>query len=175
MAVGDARGEAPVEYPVVFSLQKHVAGNGFLAEVNVSCWSLLSFDNNDKEWWAFGVRPDGFAASGASWNEAYLNFRIELIRVLIDSAVLTDGFDAFKADVETVMGQTHEEALRRWTEARQRVREGHPIEDATLAELPRVAKAVEPSIVVRRLDTGTHLFVPSENRAPEAPQLMDAA
>jgi len=164
-----------MQYPVVFSLQKHLAGNGFLAEVNLSCTMLLAFDEDEKEWWAQGVQPDGFATCGASWNEAYLNLRLELIKVLIDSAALTDGFDAFKADVEAVMGQTHQEAQERWQVARQQIREGQPICDPTLAALPRVTKVVNFGVNVRRLDTATHHFVPSENKAPETPQLMEAA
>lgn len=164
-----------MEYPVVFSLQKHLAGNGFLAEVNLSCSALLAFDEDDQEWWMRGVQPDGFAVSGASWNEAYLNFRLELIKVLIDSATLTAGFDAFKADVETIMGQTHVDAQRQWDAARQRIKQGVAIAEPTLAELPRVTKVVNCAVSVRRLDIGTHLFVPSENKAPEAPQLMEAA
>ena len=154
-------------YPVIFGLQKHVAGNGFLAEVNLNCTAVLEYDAEDKEWWALGVQPGGFATSGASWNEAYLNLRQSMIKVLFDSAALTAGFDAFRADVEKLMNACHEEENKRWAVAREEIRAGKAVEESGLAELPRATKTITPGVVVRAVDTKQHTFVPSENLAQE--------
>ncbi len=164
-----------MDYPLIFTLQFRLSGNGFLAEVNLSCSALLERDQDDEEWWFLGVKPGALVASGATWNEAYLNFQQTLIRCLIDSAALTDSYEAFETDVASVMGQVHEEELRRWEQARERLRSGESIADADLQALPRVSGAVAAGVSIRRLDTGGHHFSPSENVAPELPQLTTAA
>jgi hypothetical protein len=127
----------------------------------------------DGEWWMLGVKPGAFAASGANWNEAYLNFRQTLIKTLHDSATLTNSYETFEADVNAVM-QEHGEERERWDAARRRLREGAAVDDAGLAELPRLTRVVEPGVSVRRLDTCDHYFTPSDNNAPELPQLTAA-
>jgi hypothetical protein len=137
-------------YPVVFGLKKHVNGNGFLAEVTLNCTAIFEFDEDEKEWWALGVQP-------------YLNLKVALVKVLFDSAQLTDSYDAFEADVKQIMGACHAEELKRWEEAREAIKKGAAVE-AGFEDLPRVEKPILPSVEVGRVDNQVKVtFVPSDN------------
>ena len=106
-------------YPLVFRFQGLVAGNGFVAGVELAGRALLVEEESD--FWVYGVNPGGFAASGDDRDEALNNFRIEYDAVLNDIAGDASSFDAFKAGVEGFLNE--ESDLDEWKKAVEVIRQ----------------------------------------------------
>jgi hypothetical protein len=162
------------DFPLIYGFRELVAGNGFVAGVEVNGRLLLRLE--DEEWWAYGVEPGGVAAAGSTEMEAYQNFRQAMREILVDSAVLTATFDAFKADVEALGVQRNEGWEGDWQEAREAVRSGRSTAEGELAELPRETQEVRCSLQVVRLDNAAAQAVtPSYNATAGSDGLAAAA
>jgi hypothetical protein len=161
-------------FPLIYGFRELVAGNGFVAGVEVNGRLLLRFEEG--EWWAHGVEPGGLSAEGSSELEAYRSFRATLREVLVDSAVLTDGFESFKTDVEGLCAQRNDGWEAEWQEAREAVRSGRLAAEGQLAELPRETKEVRCGMSVVRLDNAAAQAVtPSYNANAAVDNLAAAA
>ncbi len=109
-------------YPILFGRRELIAGNGFIAGVEVAGRALLSQD--DGEYWVEGINPGGFASKGAGPGEALAAFCEEFRLVLFDIAVDATDFANFKAEVEKFFQATNQIALQEWEEAVVEVRAG---------------------------------------------------
>jgi hypothetical protein len=137
-------------YPLIFGFRELVAGNGFVAGVNIQGRALLKDD--DGSWWLYGVEPGGISDYGATEHEAYQSFRQSFREVLYDSATLAADFDAFKSDVEGFCGQTNEAWAIEWERARDAIRSGAVTPEGDLVSgLPRQTKDVSCRVEVVRL------------------------
>lgn len=149
------------EYPLVFTYQDAVAGNGFLARVEINGRGLAV--EEDGKWWMYGVRPAALAASGDSMEGAYLTFRNTYKAILIDAAAQAPGFDAFKAEVERFFNERDEGEEQRWADAGKAIQEKKVAVQAPLDSLKREAPGARPvSVKVDQLDKPQQ-FTPAQN------------
>jgi hypothetical protein len=150
------------DYPIVFTFNDAVAGNGFLAGVTLSGRAVLTKENGS--WWAYGVRPAALAASGETALGAYLEFRKSFTAVLFDTASFSGTFEAFKAEVERFFHERDEAEEQRWQTAGDAIRNGLVELEPPFDKMPRVAPDVRPvSISVERLDRPEAVFTASDN------------
>lgn len=149
-------------FPIFFGTRDAVLGNGFVARVSIDGRALMF--EEDGRWWVVGVEPGGIAADGATEAEAYMAFREAIRKVLQDSAQLTDGFDAFCADVKALANQVDNLERARWEEARQQVRAGGGLPEGFVGGLPRLKTDPPCRTVVEQIKT------PAATK-PEPPRL----
>lgn len=148
---GKQAGDAMAEYPLVFTYQDSVSGDGFLAGVEINGRGLMA--QEDGKWWMLGVRPAALAASGETPDGAYLEFRNAYKAVLIDAAALASGFDAFKAEVERFFNERDEREERRWAEAGEAIQKKKVAVEAPFNAIKREAPGARPvRVKVERLD-----------------------
>ena len=114
-------------YPILFDRTELIEGNGFVARVIVAGRALLT--EEDGGFWAEGVNPGGFAATGASTGEALNAFCREYRSILFDIAVGAATFQAFKGEVEKFFQETSEVARGDWEQAVIEVRTGRTTAD----------------------------------------------
>ena len=149
------------EYPLVFTYQDAVSGNGFLAGVEISGRGLAA--EEDGKWWVYGVRPAALAASGETFEGAYLAFRNTYRAVLFDAAAQATGFDAFKAEVERFFNERDQAEEDRWAAAGKAIQDKKVAVQAPLDSLKREPPDARPvSVKVARLDKPQQ-FTPAQN------------
>lgn len=154
------------EFPLIFGFRTSVMGSGFLAGVQVDGRALLV--EQDGEWWAYGVVPGAFAASGATPLGAYQALRQAMQQVLFDSASLATSFEAFKADVTDIYAQQDPSDAERWQAARLAIREGKVNPQGSLDDLPRRTEDVPAKVTVVRLDqVESQRFSPGDNQVDQ--------
>lgn len=110
------------EYPLFFSYEDVIIGNGFIAEVKSVGKVLCAME--DDEVWMFGVQPAGIASCGADIEAAYREFRLTFRRLLHDFAAESPDAAAFESEVRGFAGAVNEENAARWALGVERVREG---------------------------------------------------
>lgn len=159
-----SEGRLPVAaFPLIYGFRELIAGNGFVAGVEVNGRVLVK--DEGEEWWAYGVEPGGVAAPGPGGPEAYQAFRQAFHEVLVDSAVLTEDFGAFKAEVEALCAR-NEGWEAEWLEAREAIRAGRHVPEGPFSELPRRTAEAACSVTVVKLDDDRERPVtPSDNAA----------
>jgi len=149
------------EYPLVFTFNDTVSGNGFLAGVTVSGRAVMAED--DGSWWMLGVRPAGLAAKGEAPAGAYVEFRKTFTAVLFDAASLASDFDSFKNEVERFFYERDETEEARWHAAGEAIRNGSVTPEPPFATLPREAPTARPvTIGIQRLDR-QQIFAADDN------------
>lgn len=144
--------DTPRLHPLVFTVQITVEGSGFLAGILASGKAVMEQDEN-KEWWMYGVYPGAIAAGGETPNEAFLNFRNRYKEVLFDIAEEHRGFLAFKNATEKFFKQADPEELARWNEALETVRKQNCDLPKPFTKMPRTRAEDAPvQIYVERLE-----------------------
>jgi hypothetical protein len=156
-------------FPLIYGFHQLVAGDGFVAGVEIQGRALLARDGEEGAWWLYGVEPGGIAEPGATEMEAYQNFRDSLREVLCDSAALaTRGFESLQADVKALAGQKNGVWEQEWEAARQAIRSGQlQPEGEVLATLPRHTSKVSCRTSVVLLTGQGRDITPEDNCAEE--------
>ena len=109
-------------YPLLFGFRDLVAGNGFIAGIDLSGRALLA-DEGDG-FWMYGVNPGGIAAGGAGAGEAQAEFRRMYTSVLFDIAAEAKDFREFERQVRQFVEETNTPTAAEWDEAVASVRNG---------------------------------------------------
>jgi hypothetical protein len=150
------------EYPLVFTFNDAVSGNGFLAGITITGRAVMA--KEDEFWWTFGVRPAALAAKGETPAGAYLEFRNHYTSVLFDTASFSPTFEAFKAEVERWFYERDESEELRWHAASDAIQKGQVTPEPPFDKIRREAPDVRPvSISVDRLDDQQAVFTASNN------------
>lgn len=108
--------------PILFTYRDLLAGNGFVAGVEIKGRYLMSEENG--EVWVDGVEPGGIGVGGGSQKEAAAAFRQMYQKVLFDIALEAKTFDKFKAEVEKFFRDVNEPISQEWWNAVKLVRKG---------------------------------------------------
>lgn len=154
-----------LRFPVIYSFVEIVAGRGFFARVLLHGKALSEEEPGDCTFYA--VEPSGFAGVGCDRSAAYLDFKAMFKRILFDAAAESDGFAAFKREVERIGNLRNAAMGADWQSAVADVRAGRVKVDW--------AKVVEeyppPKVTVAELEPA-----PEANRIEdERPPLAAAA
>lgn len=175
MAPQNQRTVMTPEYPVIFTVQDAISGNGFLSSVKM-CGRALVYRDVEGTWWITGVHPGGMAHRGESMMEAYSNFRNSYRTVLFDIAEEASNFDAFKSEVERFYRECGPEEDERWNTALQALRSGDLVPEQPVAALPRHTPETRPCAVeIVRLDQIASNRFSAKNNIPDTLELPIAA
>ena len=109
-------------YPLLFGFRDLIAGNGFVAGVDLSGRAVL-VDEGDG-FWMYGVNPGGVAAGGGTPGEAQSEFRSAYRSVLFDIAAEAKDYDDFEREVKSFVTATNKPTEAEWDEAVSEVRQG---------------------------------------------------
>lgn len=121
-----------MNYPLLFSFDGLIIGNGFAAEVSMQ-GRLLATLNQDG-FWLYGVNPGALAVEGRTLDEAHANFRERLKLVFSDMAEAAGGsVGTFRGEVTAFFNACDEETEHEWDAAVDAVRAN----DMSLGDLPR--------------------------------------
>lgn len=150
-------------YPIIFGLRDLIQGDGFLAGVAVDGRALLH-EEEDGSWWAEGVNPGGFVATGTSAAAALEEFRRSYTAILFDIAEdAGSSFREFKAQVSRFFHGSASEVEQEWNDAVNDVRQGR-VSAEWLAHQPadsprrvRVVPIDQPSAENNKVEAGTAL------------------
>lgn len=110
-------------YPFLFSFRDLIAGNGYIANVT-SAGRVLLFQEDDGDWWLFGVQPGGIAGGDPDRNIALNEFKKNYLSVLLDIAAEARSYEEFAAEVKRLFAQVNEPTASEWVQALQLVRGG---------------------------------------------------
>lgn len=151
-------------HPLVFTLQNAIEGCGFLAGITVTGKAVMEQDENG-EWWMYGVCPGAIAAGGNTPKEAFQNFRNRYKEVLFDIAEECGGFLVFKNETEAFFRSEDPEEDARWERALKVVRGNDSAPPQPFTEMPRKrAEDVAVEIRVERLESKKgKQFTPTNN------------
>lgn len=106
--------------PLLVSYRGITIGNGFIAEVEFCGHAIAEIEKDGA--WIYGVRPGAIAEGGATIEDAHLQFRETLRRLMVDFAVEASSFDAFDAEVTRFFDQVSAESVAEWQAAVEQVR-----------------------------------------------------
>lgn len=109
-------------YPLLLGFRDLIAGNGFVAGVDLSGRALL-VDEGDG-FWMYGVNPGGIAAGGGTAGEAQSEFRLVYRSVLFDIAAEAKDYVDFEREVKSFVSATNKPTEAEWDEAVSEVRQG---------------------------------------------------
>ena len=109
-------------YPILFGFRDLIAGNGFIAGVDLSGRAVLA-DEGDG-FWMYGVNPGGVAGGGSTPGEAQAEFRSAYRSVLFDIAAEAGSFEDFARQVKQLVEETNVPTLAEWQAAVAEVRQG---------------------------------------------------
>jgi hypothetical protein len=112
-----------ITYPLVFTFQHPIMGDGFIAYVVTSGRALLTYEG-DGDIWAFGVQPGGIAGGGRERAQAFYEFKKTYLSVLFDIAAESSSYEDFEKSTKSFFSDTNADNDRTWTEAVQAVRAG---------------------------------------------------
>jgi hypothetical protein len=121
-------------HPLVFTLQDVVTGCGFLAGIVVTGKAVM--EHEDGNWWMYGVCPGAIAGSGATPNEAFIDFRNRYKEALFDIAEECKGFEKFQEAVEDFYTEDKQESVR-WEEALAILRKNEQCVTEPFKSMPR--------------------------------------
>lgn len=141
-------------YPLLFGFRDLIAGNGFVAGVALNGRALLA-EEDDKDFWMYGVNPGGLAAGGSTAPEALSEFRKDYRLVLFDIATEAASFEDFERAVSEFFNAINKPTALEWEEAVVEVRSGRVDADW----LPKRRAETRLYVEVAKLDHP----VPSEN------------
>jgi len=137
-------------HPLVFTLQDIVTGCGFLAGIVVTGKAVM--EHEDGKWWMYGVCPGGIAGSGASPNEAFVDFRNRYKEALFDMADECGGFPQFEKAVREFFAEDEHENVR-WDTALNILRKNEHCITEPFNTLPRKRPSdYELGIRIERLE-----------------------
>ena len=128
----------PAVYPLIFTFREPIAGEAFVAGVDVR-GKVVACLEDDGEWWFYGVLPGAMAEGGVSAQEAYARFTLAFRTVLADAAMSSRTFEDFKRAAERFVLQEDAVESERWRSALEAVRSGRTIQDAPFDDLPRLS------------------------------------
>ena len=149
-------------HPLMFTFRDVVSGNGFLAGVTLS--GRVIAEQEDGEWWIYGVRPAGIAETGENAPDAFSKFRTRYTHILFDIAADANNFESFRAEVERFYHEACTEQERRWEDALRLIRSNGIEPEKPFSDLPREKPEMRPTqITVERLDVANKRFMPSDN------------
>jgi hypothetical protein len=134
-------------YPLVLQLRDLIAGNGFLAHVQVDGRALLVTESDGT--WVYGVQPGALAGGAGDRAAALHDFRERYKSVLYDIAADSDTFEDFRAEVTAFFAQVDPEDNAVWCNALMEVYQTN----ATMSDLPTVkAESVPARIVIELVE-----------------------
>src|SRR5438046_1878867 len=107
-------------YPIVFTVKRMIAGNGFLVGVIARGRALML--QEEEGYWVSGVNPCSVAGGGSDPKSAFCAFRDGYVSVLFDIASEARTFDAFKAEAEAFFNSVNSQTDAEWHAALKRVR-----------------------------------------------------
>lgn len=107
--------EPGTKLPLVCTYRNSVAGNGFVAKVEMR-GRMLAIVDDDGEVWLHAVHPAGWADSGRTVAEAHAQFRQSYTAILYDVAEETETFEDFRAAVKKLDVESGP-LLESWQEA----------------------------------------------------------
>jgi hypothetical protein len=110
-------------YPLVFTFQHPIMGNGFIAYVVTKGRVLLS-DEGDGDLWMSGVQPGGIAGGGHERAEALGEFKKGYLSVLFDIAEESVSYEDFEVAAKAFFAEKNDENERTWLAAVKAVRAG---------------------------------------------------
>ena len=141
----------PACYPLLFTYKDCISGNGFLANVTVSGRALM-LEEDDGQWWMYGVQPVAIADTGDTPEGASTHFRDRYKTVLFDFASDALDFNGFKQEVDRFFHQTEDEIANDWQEAFEAIRSGKVEPEKPFSSLPRHAPETwVPEIAVQKV------------------------
>jgi len=149
-------------YPLVFTYQEIVRGNGFLAGVRARGRALMVRENG--EWWMYGAQPGGIDEGGASFEEAKLKFREAFREILFDIAASASNFAEFEREVRNFATESSEPMMSRWQSAVELIQTKKMTVESPLDQLPRQPNENEVEILVAELNEPAK-SQPEDNRA----------
>ncbi len=156
-------------YPL-FAGQKHlIAGEDFVAQVEVLCRVLMVQEAPD-EWWMYGVAPGAIAESGAAPTDVSLRFATTLEAILSDFASESATFDEFRRRAERFVGEVNEPNEVDWKLAVEEFRKGTHVPEEQFEKLHRIPAETAAFVKVHLLDTRKPLSEAIERRV-EPPAL----
>lgn len=154
-------------YPLIFTLRELVTGKGYLAGVRIQGKALM-VDEGDDGWWAYGVQPGGLAGTGASWPEAYFNFKQTFSGLLNDIAAEVQSFAEFYNEAARCLSTINEADGKAWDAARAAIRAGSQVVQGGIADLPRCVDEVETRLEIQALALEPAPMVANDNLAAAA-------
>lgn len=117
--MSDTRASA---WPLLFTYSGPIFGRGYLASVRF-CGRLLAWPETEGIW-IDGVNPGGFAVGGKTLDEANLELRDSLTKILVDFAFEAESFEAFQEAVQRFYHETDDTSTALWEEALSALRAG---------------------------------------------------
>jgi len=139
-------------HPLVFTLQDVVTGCGFLAGINVTGKAVM--EQEDGKWWMYGVCPGAIAGSGATPNEAFIDFRNRYKEALFDLAEECTSFLMFRNSVKSFFDAEDAQEKARWDESLEILRKNKEAVSEPFKKMPRKKPGdYEVGIMIDRLET----------------------
>jgi hypothetical protein len=111
----NAKLESGTKLPLVCTYRNTVAGNGFVAKVEMR-GRMLAVVDDDTQVWLHAVHPAGWADFGATIAEAHAQFRHSYTAILYDVAEDAATFDDFRSAIDA-LDRAAEPLLESWKEA----------------------------------------------------------
>ncbi len=145
------------QYPLLFTFQDKISGQGFLASVAVHGRGLAVEEANG--WWMYGVEPGDLAAGGATFAEAQRELRKTFTTILFDIAEDAKDFKAFKVEVGRFFKGINRPTEKEWQAAVLEVRAGKITAEAISKDLPTKPANSPRSVQVKLL----RVFKPKDN------------
>ena len=131
------------KYPLLFTYRDTLFGNGFLVEVQAINGRALCVREEDA-YWIYGINPGGMAAHGEHPDAAHSAFRKTFSRILVDLALGSSNFEAFRDAVRAFFEETNEGFEGEWRDAIAGVQRG----EVSLEGIPTVPANSPRSIAV---------------------------
>ena len=133
------------KYPLVFRFHDMITGKGFMAEV-IMDGRMLLVNEEDGDFWMFGVQPGGVSGGGCGRDAAFREFKMIYLSVLHDIAAESSTFEDFEQGVTEFFSEVNDPNKRDWRDVLKEVRKGN----LTLTNINRVdADKRPPSLTVR--------------------------
>jgi len=126
------------QYPLVFRFRDWIPGSRFVAGVQLVGRVLMSKEEDDGQWWIYGVTPGGLSESGDDPSDAYAKFRAFFKGILTDFAEEAATFEEFEAKVQRFVGQTDNADAKVWDDTRAAVKAGGQV-DPALGGMPKLS------------------------------------
>lgn len=145
------------QYPLLFTFQDKVSGEGFLAGVTVHGRGLAVEESDG--WWMYGVQPGDLSAGGATFMEAQREFRKAFTAILFDIAEDAKDIKTFRAEVGRFFKGINRPTEQEWQAAVLEVRAGKITAEALSKGLPMKPANSPRSVQVKLL----RIFTPKDN------------
>lgn len=139
-----------IQYPLLYNYTDYIAGNGFLASVQLYGKALMVKEYG--EWWMYGVQPVAIADRGEIPEIASANFRERYKTVLFDFVDEASGYEGFKSETEKFFTHTEEEMNGSWEKAFKLIRSGKVKLEKPFSQLEKKKPEIQmPKIEVNKI------------------------